>query len=102
MTEQKLWIVVLKSQMAPKRICLELINNKEEWDKLVTYIEETEPTKDTPQPPDASLAKNEEAAGMLLKCEADEYALLIGQLKSEGVISSKSMGLFTKAKQGFT
>ena len=66
------------------------------------FVKSTAPGDDSPKPPDASLAKNEEAANLVLNCEADEYALLISQMKNDSIISNKFSGLFKKAKQGFT
>ena len=51
--------------------------------------------------PDLSLAKEKDEAIIMMKCEADEYALLVEQMKNDGVINAKFSGLFRKAKQGF-
>ena len=65
------------------------------------YIRTTSPPKGSPVAPDPSLAKKKEAAALIMKCEADEYALLVEQMKNDGIINSKFSGLFKKAKQGF-
>ncbi|XP_064626576.1 uncharacterized protein LOC135487119 [Lineus longissimus] len=72
-----------------------LIQNKAELDKLIAEVKNNPPPKDAPVPPDPSTAVKDKFVDSEFKCEPDEYAALVHDLRQSGLIKNHRQGMTT-------
>ncbi|XP_013421475.1 uncharacterized protein LOC106181590 [Lingula anatina] len=85
-----------------------LVEERENFEKLVEDVKNTTPPPEAPVPPDPSTAveqdqdksKKDESSGF--SCEPDEYAKLVKEIKSSDIIQNHRAGLFTVHKNSFS
>ncbi|XP_077981062.1 uncharacterized protein LOC144436208 [Glandiceps talaboti] len=78
----------------------ELVKDQARLDSLIEELINNEAPDDAPQPPDPSLMKDTEIGNLDFTCELDEYALLIRDLKSSGLIKDHG-SYFNRKKKAF-
>ncbi|XP_054767788.2 uncharacterized protein LOC129275039 isoform X1 [Lytechinus pictus] len=71
-----------------------LIADKDNFNHLIDEVRNNEAPPDAPKIPDASEMKQEKS-DMEFTCELDEYAVLIRELKTSGIIKDHRKGLST-------
>ncbi|XP_060077398.1 uncharacterized protein LOC132556952 [Ylistrum balloti] len=76
-----------------------LVNDKSQWEASIEELKTTAPGSDAPQIPDPSTAIKDSDAGEFV-CEPDEYAKLVEDLKTSGLIKDHSR-ILTTYKRSF-
>lgn len=78
----------------------EKLNDKAEWAALLEEIEKNAPGSNAPELPDPSSAVSGTSVGDFT-CEPDEYAKLVEEMRSCGIVKNHSK-IFSTVKNAFT
>ncbi|KAF6028836.1 hypothetical protein EB796_012821 [Bugula neritina] len=85
----------------------EVVKDKEKWSELIANIRSNPPNDQSPALPDDSLKIGDSDSTLsaeaddMLACEPDEFARLVTEIKSSGIIADHRSGIF-KQKRTFT